>query len=185
MKRVLILLANGFEEVEAVTPIDFLRRAELDVTVAGVGSLEITGSRGLKVMCDSLVADLDAGTYDAIVLPGGMPGASNIAANADAGKIITTMMKESRLVGAICAAPAVVLEPLGLLKGKRATCYPGFETRFTDVLFSEDRVVVDGNLVTSRGPGTAAEFALMLVSKLAGEDKAAEIKKGTLQPLTH
>lgn len=180
MKKAVILLAEGFEEVEAVTQIDYLRRAGIEVTTAGIASAEITGSRGLKVMCDAGIEDIDAERFDAVVVPGGMPGAANVAESDAAGSLIKSLYKRSALVAAICAAPAVVLQPLGILSRKRATCYPGFENRFRDVLFSEEQVVTDGNIITSRGPGTAAEFAFSIISALVGEGKAAEIRKATL-----
>ena len=180
MKRVVVLLAEGFEEVEAVTPIDFLGRAGCEVTVAGVTGKTVTGSHGIPVAADAGVTEC-TGTYDAVVVPGGMPGASNVAASEDAVSLISRVRDDGGIVAAICAAPGVVLAPNGFLDGKTATCYPGYESNFGETKFSEERVVVDGSTITSRGPGTAAEFALKLVEILVGEDKAVELHEGTLQ----
>lgn len=181
-KKALILLAHGFEEVEALTPIDFLRRAGVDLLIAGVGGKTIRSSRGVGVVCDALVKDLDAYDFDALILPGGMPGAKNIRESSAAEKCIRSMHRDGRILAAICAAPAVVLDSLGLLEGKRASCYPGFEKQFQGAIFTPERVVWDGNILSSRGPGTAAEFSLALISSLCGEEEAEAIRKKTLQP---
>jgi protein deglycase len=180
-KKAAVLLAPGFEEVEAVTPIDFLRRAGVTVTVLGVGGREITGSRGVTIRTDSTVEQADAG-FDAVVVPGGMPGAENVAVSEESLALIRRVAGAGGLVCAICAAPAVVLAGTGLLSGKRATCYPGFEERFSlGVTFSEERVVEDGNFITSRGPGTAAEFAVAIIRRLVGDESARAVHEGTLQ----
>lgn len=181
MVKACLLLADGFEEVEAITPIDFLRRAGIEVTVIGVSGTTVTGSRQLKVVSDAKAADIDPETYDAVIVPGGMPGAEHIHASGTANGIIRHMMQAGKLVAAICAAPAVVLEPLGILSGKRVTCYPGFEEKLGQAIFSEERVVQDDNLITSRGPGTAAEFSLAIIAYLMSREKADEIHRGTLQ----
>jgi len=180
MKKIAVLLADGFEEVEAVTPIDFLRRAGIDVVTAGVTGKTVTGAHGVKISADAAVGGLPAG-LDGVVLPGGMPGAQNIADSGEAVDLIRKILAAGKLVGAICAAPAVVLGAHGLLQGRRFTCYPGFERDVRGASFTPDRVVADGNLITSRGPGTAAEFALALIEKLAGREEAEKIRKGTLQ----
>ena len=179
-KKALVLLANGFEEVEAVTPIDYLRRAGAEVTVAGVGGSAIKSSRGLVVQADVQVSALGAETWDAVVVPGGMPGAANIAADAASVKLIKSQAAADRLIAAVCAAPAVVLAPLGLLSGRRFTCYPGMEKDVSGARWSDERVVVDGNVITSRGAGTAGEWALEIVSKLFGTEAAAKISKAVL-----
>ena len=175
-KKVLIILADGFEEIEAVTPIDVLRRAGVEVTVAGVGTKDVTGAHGLTLHGDTLL-DQYHGVPDAVILPGGMPGAKNLAGYTDVSDIIQRVHGAGKVVAAICAAPALVLAPLGLLDGRRATCYPGFEKNLSSkTKFVTDRVVRDGNVITSRGPGTALEFALELVSQLVGP---GEVKKLT------
>jgi len=180
MKKVVVLLADGFEEVEAVTSIDFLARAGCEVIKAGVTGSTVTGAHGLEVNTDVHVRECGS-TFDAVVVPGGMPGASNIAASQEAVDLIRSVDGSGGIVAAICAAPAVVLAPNGLLDGKRATCYPGFEEAFKNTEFSEERVIIDGKMITSRGPGTAAEFAIAVVRQLVGEQAAADLSSATLQ----
>jgi 4-methyl-5(b-hydroxyethyl)-thiazole monophosphate biosynthesis len=174
-KRVLLVLADGFEEIEAVTPIDVLRRAGIEVTVAGVGKKDVTGSHGITIQAD-VVLEKHVGDPDAVILPGGMPGAENLRKSELLKKIIEKAKKSGAWIAAICASPAVVLSPLGILDGKRATCYPGFENQLNSkISFSTDRVVTDGLVITSRGPGTALEFSLEIVNRLAGPEKAAQL----------
>jgi 4-methyl-5(b-hydroxyethyl)-thiazole monophosphate biosynthesis len=184
MKKIALLLAEGFEEVEAVTPADFLSRAGVKVFVTGVTGKSVQGSHGIRITADMTVPELP-GDIDGVVIPGGMPGAANVASSDPAITLIKKLHREGKLVAAICAAPAVVLEKAGVLTGKKATCYPGFEKEFTRTTFSSERVVVDGNIVTSRAPGTAAEFALTLVEILAGKKAAEKIYDATLQMFRH
>lgn len=179
-KKVLILLADGFEEIEAVTPIDVLRRAGLEVTVAGVSGLEVTGAHSVRIRADVELASYQ-GVPDAVILPGGMPGAKNLVESKQVLELVKKVYEQKKVVGAICASPAVVLTPTGILEGKKATCYPGFEGELpSSVTFCEERVVVDGNVITSRGPGTALEFALNLVEQLVGKRDAAQLREGML-----
>lgn len=179
-KKVLVILAEGFEEIEAVTPIDVLRRAGLDVTVAGVNGKTVTGAHGITIAADIDLKDF-AGIPDAVVLPGGMPGAKNLAESKKVAEILAGAQSRKNIIGAICAAPALAVAPTGILAGRKATCYPGFEGQFpSSVQFVEDRVVIDGNIVTSRGPGSALEFALSLVERLGDAGKAADLKEGML-----
>ncbi|MBN2051043.1 MAG: DJ-1/PfpI family protein [Spirochaetales bacterium] len=180
MKKIALLLAQGFEEVEAVTPVDYLRRAGIEVQVAGIGGTVLKGAHGLSVGADLGVEDLSE-DLDGVVIPGGLPGASNVAASKEAQVLIQVLHRRGALVAAICASPAFVLAPLGILEGKKATCYPGCEGDLTGAEFSTRRVVRDGNVITSRGPGTAAEFSLEIIRYLAGEAKAAEVSGQTLQ----
>lgn len=176
-QTVLIVLADGFEEIEAVTPIDVLRRAALEVTVAGVEKKEIVGSRGLKIVADILLSEYK-GLPDALILPGGSPGAENLRKSAAVQKLLTQMQDQQKWIGAICASPAVVLAPAGILDGKKATCYPGYEKQFgRQTVFEETRVVRDGHLITSRGPGTAFEFSLALVEALRGKEIANKLSE--------
>jgi len=175
-----LLLAPGFEEVEAVTPADFLRRAGLDLRLVGVGDTLVEGGHGIPIRADLRLEDLDE-EPDAVIVPGGMPGAENIAASLAALSLIRKTHDRDRLVAAICAAPAVVLSQTGILAGRRVTCFPGYEDRLEDCTFVEDRVVVDGNLVTSRGAGTAAEFAVKVIEILLGRDAAEQVHERTLQ----
>lgn len=184
MKTAMVFLANGCEEVEAVTPVDFLRRGGVEVTVVGIGDREIQTARGLTIRTDVAMDQWvgeDHPLPDAIVLPGGMPGAQNLADDPHLDRLVRTMAEEKRLIAGICAAPAVVLGSKGLLKGRAYTCYPGFEESLDHGSFREDRVVVDENFITSRGPGTAAEFSLTLLSALMGPETSQKIKKATLQ----
>ena len=179
-KTVLVPLADGFEEIEAVTIIDILRRAEVEVIVAGVGKREIIGAHGITVGADVLLEQYQ-GSPDAVVLPGGMPGAKNLKESEVLKALLLKMKKADKLIGAICASPAVVLASQGLLDGKKATCYPGFENELgPKVTFSPERVVRDGQIITSRGPGTALEFSLELVKELMGPASAEKILQATL-----
>ncbi len=181
MKKVIIIVAPGFEEVEAVTPLDFLRRAGIEVFAAGLASREVTGSHGITLLCDGTLSEAPD-KIDGVVIPGGMPGASNIAENPEAAKLIRRVYQEGGLVAAICAAPAVVLGGTGILSGRRATCFPGFHDRLgQDVQHASDRIVRDGNIVTSQGPGTAAEFAVEIIRYFLGDQAAEKIHTGTLQ----
>ena len=179
-KRVLIILADGFEEIEAITPIDVLRRAGVEVAVAGLSGKMVTGAHGIHFQAD-LALDDYKDLPDAIILPGGLPGAQNLGESKKVTELVKKMNSQNKVVGAICAAPALVLAQTGILDGKRATCYPGFEKKFpSSITFSSDRVVVDGNIITSRGPGSAFEFALELVEQLVGKGKAETLKEGML-----
>lgn len=180
MKRIAVLLADGFEEVEAVTPIDFLRRAGVEVIIAGVTGKIVTGAHGIKITAD-MGADELPSDLDGVVIPGGMPGAQNVSDSPVAVSIIQKHFNSGKVIAAICAAPAVVLGSHGLLKGRKYTCYPGYEKDVKDGTFCHESVVNDGNLLTSRGPGTAARFALALIERLAGKEEANKIHKGTLQ----
>ena len=176
MKKAVCILAPGFEEIEAVTPVDILRRAGLEVVLAGVGGTNIKGARGITIVCDVQVSQCTE-IMDAVILPGGMPGAENLAASNEVKEIIMRHYQLGKIVAAICASPAVVLAPLGILDGKKAVCYPGCEKIFGKaVQHVKDRaVVVDGSVVTSAGAGTAFEFGLALAGLLAGEETAQSL----------
>ncbi len=183
-KKAVVLLAEGFEEVEAVTPITFLRRAGIEVVQAATGeSLTVKGARGVTILADTTLAELSgADSFDAIIVPGGLKGAENIAASKAAGALLKNMAKAEKLVCAICAAPAVVLAPLGLLDGVKFTCFPGMEENLNAKggKWLQDRVVTDGNIITSRAAGTAFEFAAAIVSKLLGGQAAKETAEQVL-----
>ncbi|HKJ17491.1 MAG TPA: DJ-1 family glyoxalase III [Xanthomonadales bacterium] len=179
-KKVLIVLAEGFEEIEAITSIDVLRRAEVEVVVAGVDGLSITGAHGITVQADTDIEDI-VDLVDAVVLPGGLPGADNLANSKALKGYLEKMHAAGRHIAAICAAPAVVLASTSVLDDHTATCYPGFEDRFGDsTIFSSDRVVTECNITTSRGPGTAMEFSLSLVTTLVGSEAAALLEEQML-----
>ena len=182
MKSAVILLAQGFEEVEAVTPIDFLRRAGIQVKTLAVGGQRmVEGGHSIVIRADGLIEDF-TGIADIVVLPGGGIGSQNLAGSKVVAELILSFQAQGRLVSAICAAPAVVLFPLGLLEGRRFTCYPGMEAQVSAAQFSPERVVRDGQLITSRGAGTAAEFSLAIIASLLGEAAAQEIHRSTVQP---
>jgi 4-methyl-5(b-hydroxyethyl)-thiazole monophosphate biosynthesis len=176
--KVLIAIADGSEELEAVAVIDCLRRAQIDVAIASVDSLRITSSRKIKITADKLIADCVNEKYDLIVLPGGMPGAERLRDSAVLIDILKKHIAAGRLYAAICAAPAVVLQHYGLLKNKKATCHPSFKDKIQNWL--DEKVVVDGNCITSQGAGTVLAFSLKLVELLCGKQKAAEIASAML-----
>jgi 4-methyl-5(b-hydroxyethyl)-thiazole monophosphate biosynthesis len=180
MSRAVVVLADGFEEIEAITQIDVLRRAGVEVTVAGLSEGLATGAHGVGVATDLLLDRLDF-EPDLVVLPGGMPGSERLGESKPVVDLLEKQHAAGRMIGAICAAPAYAPVAAGILDGKRATCYPSFEARFTSATTHvEDRVVADGNVVTSRGPGTALEFALALVDQLVGKTKGDELRSGML-----
>ena len=177
MKKTVVVLAEGFEEIEALTPIDVLRRAGLEVTVAGVGGTLITGAHKVSVKCDVEVATIENDKFDCIVLPGGMPGAVNLRDSKSVSKLITSIYKANGLVCAICASPAVVLAPLGVLEDKLAVCYPGMEGCAPDVTFVGDVPVLQcRNVITSAGPGTASDFVFKIVEALAGKKISDDLR---------
>jgi 4-methyl-5(b-hydroxyethyl)-thiazole monophosphate biosynthesis len=179
-KKALIILAEGFEEIEAVSCIDILRRGSIAVTVAGLNQLEVTGSRGLRVRADKILAEA-ANNFDACILPGGSLGAKNLAASIEVKTLLGKMHQGGKIIAAICAAPAVVLASTGILKNKSATCYPGLEKNFTATTkYKTDAVVVDGNIITSRGPGTTFKFALTIVEILADKAIRDKVSKAIL-----
>lgn len=181
----LVPVANGTEDIEAVTLIDVLRRAGIEVTVASVettreNTREVTCANGTRLVADALHAEVANRTFDLIVLPGGMPGAERLR---DTPALIAQLQAQDTrgaLFAAICAAPGVVFGSQGLIGTRKATAYPGFEQLLPAGSFVAERVVRDGNLVTSRGPGTALEFALALVAALGHADKAAQLSAGML-----
>ena len=180
-RTVLVPLAEGFEEIEAVTIVDVLRRAGVGVTTAALGKArEVKGAHGVVVTADATLKDAIAKRYDAVVLPGGMPGASNLRDDVRVREALCAVVEQGGTAAAICAAP-IALEAAGLLKGRRATAYPGFREELKSASARvADRVVVDGPIVTSAGPGTALEFALTLTERLAGREVAANVRSGML-----
>lgn len=172
MASALVILADGFEEIEAVTIIDVLRRAGIEVTVAGVESEMATGSHGISIGIDTTLDLLDTSAFESLVLPGGMPGAASLRDNPRVQELIKEFYSKGRLVAAICAAP-IALERAGVLTGKAATSYPGFD--LPSAQYSEARVVDAGQIITSRGPGTALGFALRLVERLVSSEAATQL----------
>ncbi|KAL2614174.1 hypothetical protein R1flu_025866 [Riccia fluitans] len=181
--RVLVPIANGSEDIESVVIIDVLRRAGFDVVVASVAEdLQIVAARKVKIVADSLIGDVAASEFDAIVLPGGMPGAEHLHRCPTLTKLLQKQVHSGKIVGAICASPAVVLEASGILKGKKATAFPSFTKDLSDQSAVNARVVIDGHVITSRGPGTAMEFALSIVEKVLGYEKVSSMADAMVLP---
>ncbi|MFP4021755.1 MAG: DJ-1 family glyoxalase III [Halanaerobium sp.] len=179
MGKILIPLAQGFEEIEAVTNIDVLRRAGLDVVTAGIGSREIEGDHGIKIQTDTEISELSSDDLSAVVLPGGMPGAANLRDSSRLLKIIREINEKEGLCAAVCAAP-IVLDAAGILEGKNATSYPGFDDEMPSCNYQEKRVVIDGNIITGRGPGVAMEFAMTIVEYLLDGEERAQLEDAML-----
>jgi len=177
--QVLIPLAPGFEEIEAVTIKDVLTRAGATCVLAGLESGPIAGAHGVRILPDTGIGDVNADDYAMIVLPGGLPGAENLRDDDRVIELLKAMAAKGRFVAAICAAP-IALGRSGVVAGKSFTCYPGFESQVEGGNHVARRVVVDGKLITSRGPGTALEFALTLTHFLMGSDAAAQLEEGML-----
>lgn len=174
-KKAVVLLAEGFEELEALSPVDVLRRAGAEVTLAGVGGLNVKSAHDITVVADVLLDKL-FGDYDLIILPGGMPGSKNLGESPAARALTEKMLAGGKLVASMCAAPVFTLAAWGILDNKQATCYPGMEKMFPpSVKFSPGRVVVDGAITTSRGPGTALDFAFALAEQLVGKEAADKV----------
>lgn len=178
MKQALIFLAEGFEEIEAVTPLDLLRRAGVEAKFVSLnGTLDVTGAHGAIYHADMLFDRSVAANADMFILPGGMPGAQHLQDHAGLGELLKAASAAGKWVCAICAAP-MVLGHLGLLQGKKATIYPGMEARLIGATPVKERVCRDGNIITSCAPATAMLFALELVAALMGEDAAQAIRSG-------
>jgi protein deglycase len=183
MKRVVVPLAHGFEEIETVTVVDILRRAGISVTIAGVeggtppGAVE--GRTGMKLVPDVTIDKVEATDFDMIVLPGGLKGAQTLAKDPRVARLLPLFQVGERYIAAICAAPTV-LAAHGMIAGRRLTSHPSVKEQLTGAIYDEARVVIDGRLVTSRGPGTAMEFAMALVEILMGRKKVEEINQGVL-----
>ena len=177
MPKVLIPLAQGCEELEAVTVIDILRRAGIEVVSAGLDAQPVRASRGTVLVPDTALDAALKHDYDMVVLPGGQPGTDNLKKDARILELVKRMAQREKYTAAICAAPSV-LATAGLLDGKRATCYPTCLDDFPHVNLQTAAVVEDGKLITSRGPGTAMDFALTLVERLMGQAKRKEVETG-------
>ena len=175
MAKVAVILANGFEEIEALTVVDVLRRANISCDMVGFEE-QVTGSHDIQVTADR-VFDGDLSDYDLLVLPGGMPGSANLRDNQALISEIQAFNQEGKKISAICAAP-IALEQAGVLKDKHFTCYDGVQEQITDGIYQKETVVVDGNLTTSRGPSTALAFAYELVAQLGGD--AESLRDGML-----
>ncbi len=183
MNKSFVFLAEGFEEVEALTVVDVLRRASLDVTTVSITSdRAVTGAHGITVLADKVYGEVDLADAQWLICPGGMPGATNLHEFGPLSDALVAQNDKGRRIAAICAAPAVVLAPLGILTGKKATAYPGFEGPLKDngAEVSADRVVVSENVITGNGPATAMSFALAIVEATLGTPAAAQVAAGLL-----
>ncbi|HCI15132.1 MAG TPA: DJ-1 family protein [Gallionellaceae bacterium] len=180
MKTALILFADGSEELEAVTVVNILRRGGVEVTLAGLHDGPHRGSRGTVLLPDAALDKALAHQYDMVVLPGGQPGTNHLKADARVLALVRKMSEAGKQVAAICAAPSVLAEA-GLLDGKRATSFPTCLNEYPKVQLQNAAVVEDGNIVTSRGPGTAMDFALVLLERLTGHAKRMEVEAGLVR----
>jgi len=181
MVKALVFLASGFEEIETVTIVDVLRRADVDVTVAGLGPNVVEGAHGMKIVPDKSIDDVSAEDFAAVVVPGGNPGYKNLRNDPRVIDMVKKAFDSKKIVAAICAGPAV-LSDAGILNGKACTIYPGMEDELTKGggKPKQDIVVVDGNIITSRGPATTLPFALKLAEKLVGKRVAENVSKKTM-----
>lgn len=173
--KIIVPLAEGFEEIEAITIIDVLRRAKLNVTTVYLDKNPVKGSHDILVTADKAIHEIKSGDFDTIVLPGGMPGSKNLKGNSKVISIIKDIHSKGGYVSAICAAP-IVLEEAGVLKGKKATCFPGYEKELSIEKYLPESVVVDGNIITGKGPGSAIPFSLKLVELFTNSETAEQLK---------
>lgn len=179
MPRVVVILADGFEEVEAMAIVDVLRRADIDTVTAGLHEGPVVSARKVKVIPDTVIDSVRSDDFDMIVLPGGQPGTDNLNADNRVKELLRSFSQKGKLTGAICAAP-FVLANAGVLQGKHATSFPSYKDRLGSVIYEEKTVVEDGNIVTSRGPGTALSFGLAIVARLLTREKAQKIREAML-----
>lgn len=179
MKSIIVLLAKGFEEIEALTPVDYLRRRDILVDLISIeDDLEVEGAHGIKVLADKNFKDIDFSAYDGLIIPGGMPGAANLRDDSRVIKLVKDFNNNHKLVSAICAGP-IVLEEAKILDGKNVTSYPGFEDQLSGT-YVEDRVVRDGNLITARGPAIAVDFTIEILDYLLGNKDVLDLKNDIL-----
>ncbi|MCK9267748.1 MAG: DJ-1/PfpI family protein [Alkaliphilus sp.] len=176
MKKIMVPLAYGLEEIEAIAGIDVLRRADIEVITVSLGDLKVKGAHDIIVLADKSIDEVDVDEFDGILLPGGMPGSTNLRDDKRVINMIKSLNESGKLVSAICAAP-IVLERAGVLKGRKATGYPGFDGEMPSCNYTGDRVVVDNNVITGKGPGAALEFAFEVVNYLVGEETVNRLKE--------
>lgn len=177
MNKTGIFMAQGCEEIEGLTVVDILRRAGLEIEMISVsGTTSVTGSHGITFLADTVFENVNFDELDGVVLPGGMPGTIKLSEHSGVNSVIRKFAKEGKLVAAICAAPSV-LGAAGILEGRHAVCHPGFEDKLTGAFTSEDSAVTDGNIITSRGMGTAIDFALAIVKYLKDDEAVSDLKK--------
>ena len=171
---VYLFLADGFEEIEALAPVDILRRGGVGVKTVGIGAKTVSGSHGIPVVCDLTEQEIELSDIEAVVLPGGMPGTLNLEKNGTVKAALEYANKHGKIIAAICAAPSI-LGKMGLLNGKNATCFPGFEQYLLGAKLSDLPAVRDGNVITACGAGAALDFGFCLLSALKGEDAADKL----------
>lgn len=169
-----LFLAEGFEEIEAIAPIDIIRRNELPLKVVGVSGKKVTGAHGITVETDMEIKDMTTEDIEAVILPGGMPGTLNLETNPIVKVCVEYAFRNDKYVAAICAAPSI-LGHMGILKGKTAICYPGFEGELKGATISEESVCVDGKIITARGAGVAVDFGLKIVEIMDSKAKSDKL----------
>lgn len=181
MKSSFVFFADGFEEIEALATVDVMRRAGMQVITVSINpTLQVTGAHGVVVEADALIADCDLTNAEWLICPGGMPGASNLSACKPLTDALVAQHARGGNIAAICASPAIVLAPLGVINGRNATCYPGMSVDGCGVTWNDAMVVVDGNVVTGRGPAAACEFGLTIVRQTLGAEASLEVAVGML-----
>lgn len=173
-----VFLANGFEEIEALTPVDYLRRCSLEVVTVGIGSKQVRGAHGITILADIMDSEVQYDKITAVILPGGMPGANNLNESSVVQKAIDYCVENNLYIGAICAAP-FILGRKGLLKGKNAICFPGFEKELLGAKIADAPVCVDDKIITAKGPAVANQFAFQLAALFASEEEAEKLKATT------
>ncbi len=175
-----LFLAEGFEEIESLTVVDILRRANLEIETVSISNNNIVkGAHNIEIKVDKIFNEIDANNIQMAILPGGMPGATNLYNHSGLKQLLLKLNDSNTLIAAICAAP-FVLGQFGILKGKKATCYPGFEDKLIDAKIVNENVVADKNVITSKGPGTAIEFALKIVETLKDKKQVETLKSSML-----
>lgn len=180
MKKIAVFFAEGFEEIEALTVVDLCRRAEIQTELVSVtDSLQVTGAHEISVQMDKVLSEVDFDSLDMLVLPGGMPGTLNLEQTPYLMEQVKRFAAAGKYVAAICAAPSI-LGHMGLLKGKKACCYPGFEEALEGAEVTQNPCEIDENIITGRGMGCAIAFALKIIEKLENDDKAAKIGRGII-----
>lgn len=181
MTKIAVLLADGFEEIEAISVIDILRRAGIDTVTFGLHSRKVHGSHGIAFQSDDLLDNLKAEQFDMVFLPGGQPGSNHLKSDERVIKLLQSFSAKGKKIGAVCAAPTV-LAAAGLLEGINATSYPGYENQMAGANYSNERVVIDGDIITSRGPGTAAYEAFKIVEIFQGKESADKLRSAMQYP---
>lgn len=176
MNKNYIFLANGFEEIEGLMVVDLLRRANIDITMVSISDKkEVTGGHSIPVIADANFKDIEFDNADMLILPGGMPGTTNLLEHEELIQLLKKHNKENKMIAAICAAPSI-LGVNGILEGKKATCFPGFEEKLNGAIYTNEKVVKDKNIITSKGLGTALEFGAAIIEHYKGKEAAENLK---------